>query len=392
MGAIASSSARTRLAIQPHRGARDRIRLMLEPPHYSSPLVPADSTEPAEQAEMDPCPPDRPTNLRARQLRLELGVDPLGQSVFWDSAKQLNAFVIATGSSGSGKTELLKLYAEAARKASLPVILVDVHGDLRSPRLSDYRIGRDYSLNPLEGPAGAPERTAWITAPIQEAADLGRLQSHALTLAVDKTLEQARVAHRRPTLLALKEAVRQSDGTRASVNGLSAALEELFEPSAFAGRELPIANLLCFGGHLNLTELSSRAQLLVVQALLAQIWAAVLVQGPAPAGRLRALLVLDEAARLKGSRLLERVVRECRKFGLGLIVASQLPDDLGEAVQANAGTAVALRLTGRKAQEQAAQLLDINRAQIAELSRPGDAWVRSGEGTARVQLSQPKGR
>lgn len=341
---------------------------------------------------MDPCPPDRPTNLRARQLRLELGVDPLGQSVFWDSAKQLNAFVIATGSSGSGKTELLKLYAEAARKASLPVILVDVHGDLRSPRLSDYRIGRDYSLNPLEGPAGAPERTAWITAPIQEAADLGRLQSHALTLAVDKTLEQARVAHRRPTLLALKEAVRQSDGTRASVNGLSAALEELFEPSAFAGRELPIANLLCFGGHLNLTELSSRAQLLVVQALLAQIWAAVLVQGPAPAGRLRALLVLDEAARLKGSRLLERVVRECRKFGLGLIVASQLPDDLGEAVQANAGTAVALRLTGRKAQEQAAQLLDINRAQIAELSRPGDAWVRSGEGTARVQLSQPKGR
>lgn len=388
-GAIA---ARRRLAIPIEQGARARLRNLIEPEPGDPPANPPPTARPEPTDDRDERPVDPPANHRSRILRLELGVKADGTALVWDSSLELNSFVIGVGSSGSGKTEMLKLYAQAARKASIPVILVDVHGDLKAPRLTDYRIGEEYSLNPMDGPAAVPDRAAWITAPIKEAAKLGHVQSHALTLAVTDTLKQAQLTHKRPTLAGLKEAVRNSQsGNRASIDGLSAVLDQLFEPSAFAGRELPIANLLCFGGHLNLTALSTRAQLLVVQSLLAQTWGALVAQGLVQPGRLRALLVLDEGARLKGSLLLDRVMRELRKFGLGICVASQLPENLSEEVRGNAGTAFVLPLAGQLAQRQAAELLggSATRRQVAELARPGEAWVRSAEGITKVQLHQP---
>ncbi len=44
------------------------------------------------------------------------------------------------------------------------------------------------------------------------------------------------------------------------------------------------------------------------------------------------LLILDEAWRVKDSPHLEPLVREGRAFGLGVIIASQYPDDLTDAI------------------------------------------------------------
>ena len=56
-----------------------------------------------------------------------------------------------------------------------------------------------------------------------------------------------------------------------------------------------------------------------------------LIRLPQPR-RLRRMLVLDEAWRVTNSEWLEPLMREGRAFGLGIIVATQYPNDLAEPV------------------------------------------------------------
>ena len=63
-----------------------------------------------------------------------------------------------------------------------------------------------------------------------------------------------------------------------------------------------------------------------------------------PANRIRLVVVLDEAHRLAKDLTLPRIMKEGRKFGVAVVVASQDIRDFHEQVLSNAGTKVVFRV------------------------------------------------
>ena len=86
-----------------------------------------------------------------------------------------------------------------------------------------------------------------------------------------------------------------------------------------------------------------------VQTCALPIWARNLSQG----GRHRPLLVVMEEAHiylndnLKGmaSKIVQRIVKEGRKYGIGAMIVSQRPSEISPTILSQCGTIFALRLT-----------------------------------------------
>ena len=93
-------------------------------------------------------------------------------------------------------------------------------------------------------------------------------------------------------------------------------------------------------------------------------------------------------ALLHGSEVLDLLFREARKFGLGMALASQLANDFGPALRANAGTIFTLRANSAQEVQRNAKELGINPNLVAKLSRPGQAIVRDASGIRGVQIER----
>ena len=120
-----------------------------------------------------------------------------------------------------------------------------------------------------------------------------------------------------------------------------------FRPS---GRKLTWPELLASSGQtciLQLKGLEHSLEKAVTEFLLWNLIGYVEALGPSP---LRCFVVLDEAHKLSfdaGSPV-ERILREGRKFGLGLILASQQPEDFSPVAFANTATKIIFQVGDEK--------------------------------------------
>jgi hypothetical protein len=119
-------------------------------------------------------------------------------------------------------------------------------------------------------------------------------------------------------------------------------------------------------------------------------------------GELRLAVVLDEAHRLARDVTLPKIMKEGRKYGVAVVVASQGVDDFHKDVLSNAGTKVAFRcnypqsrtvagfLRGRDGQDMSAALEQLAVGQ-AYVSTPEQATARKvfmfPDDTARAEVS-----
>jgi hypothetical protein len=76
--------------------------------------------------------------------------------------------------------------------------------------------------------------------------------------------------------------------------------------------------------------------------ILEKIYSAMLMKGVTK--QLRLMVVIDEAHKLCGDETIISLVKEARKYGLGLILSSQETRDFHPSVFANTGTLIALGL------------------------------------------------
>lgn len=341
--------------------------------------------------------------------RSEAGAD-LAKPVLWEPERETNAFMVVLGGSGSGKSELLKGLAVRAR-ASVPVVVLDFHGDLTGLGLPEHQAGRGgVSINPLAlssadpkfgGPG--PQAEAVLDAVRRAAPGFGRVQEVGLREAIAAAYGAAQLTEDpqtwvrpAPQLRDVREQVRTAlrDPSRRqdhrSLAGVLAAIDAAFADAAFRGEgELSIAQLLASGGHLDLSRLSRSAQVLAADALLRQVFGRLRAQGvAAPPARYRVLVIADEASLLKGAAVLDELFKEARKFGLALVLASQESGDFSASVRANAATLVALRTNSAKeAGEYARELSGVSGSQILRLSGPGAGYLRNHDGTRAFQAA-----
>lgn len=353
---------------------------------------------------------------RLRPILVALGWPRTGdgpdrtQVVTWEPERETNAFLLALGGSGSGKSELLKALALRAG-TSVPVVVLDFHGDLTGLQLPNYLAGRaGVSINPLAlvstdpqygGPV--PQTEAVIDAVRRAAPGFGRLQEVGLRDAILATYKAAHItddpaswSRAVPRLGDIREHIRAAlhDPARKldyrSLSGVLAAIDAAFSDAAFRGEgELPLTELLRAGGRLDLSRLSRSAQILAADSLLRQIFGRLRSQGVATQpGRYRVLVIADEASILKGAAILDELFKEARKFGLALVLASQESSDFSSAVRANAATLIALRTNSAKeAAEYSRELSRVSAAQILQLTGPGDGFLRNQAGTRRIQVA-----
>jgi hypothetical protein len=189
---------------------------------------------------------------------------------------------------------------------------------------------------------------------------------------------------------------RREGKDRASVLGLLAALDSLFGDPVFQARiALSPAALLKGRTRLDLTRLVREAQVLCCDTLVRWLFTFLVQQGPAPNRQARAVVLIDEAALLSGSDSLDACFREARKFGAGLVLASQLARDFSPVLRANAGTLVALRAGSSAEARENARELGIEPAKVAALQQPGEALVKDSAGLRSVRIApypfeQPK--
>lgn len=340
-------TARERRADEP---TQRPARVAALPPEEAPPA-------PAGQADTEAVVPvgqDQGERPRAR-LGVADGAYGAREDVFYDpqlpDAPLPNPHISITGETGSGKTQATKaILRDLMHHQGLPGLILDFKDDYSSVEYTDAEglTVQDASFgglpfNPLEPPI---DLRSGRVAPMNHIHQLGEIVRRVYRLG------DQQVFHLRE---AIKTAYEQH-GLRTSAFTPDAGLRwpafEAVRPiladddhGALLGRLSPIFDLGLFSDDSGSTigeMLDARVVVRLSQLPGDQVKNAVaeflllglynhLIRLPQPR-RLRRMLVLDEAWRVTNSEWLEPLMREGRAFGLGIIVATQYPNDLAEAV------------------------------------------------------------
>jgi hypothetical protein len=335
-----------------------------------------------------PEPADNTTNLLrmlqsldatpGRQTRLApilLGADAeTGEEVFWNpdpGRGAANPHVLILGESGFGKTyTIASLAAELAHENVVSVVFD--YGQGFSPTALprefaaatnplELHAGRDgVDINPLQifpadlhGPVNVAQRVADTFARVYKR--MGVQQHAVLRQAVLEVMADAGIVPNRPdswevdlpafgNIQAKLEAYANNPMNGHGRFAASAAshISTVFVFNTFrqTGQKLAWSDILQADNRAVIIQLKGLEQSLeraVTEFLLWNLIGFVESLGPGP---LRCFVILDEAHKLSfnpGSPV-EKLLREGRKFGLGLVLASQQPEDFSPVAFANTAT------------------------------------------------------
>ena len=304
-----------------------------------------------------------------------LGTDnDTNDTVFWNPHPEngsSNPHVLIVGETGSGKTYTAScLMAELAHQG-IPSIVFDYGQGFAAGQLpeefaahvqaTEFRLNQDgIAINPLQifsgdvhGPATVAQRVADTLRRIYPHVGV---QQHALIRrGVLEVFEDAGIHRRSPQTWTrpapgLKELERKLLGLAASVDvgvrrvAASAAshLSSLFLFDTFRSTGVPLAwSDLQQKPHqawiLQLGGMESSTERVTTEFLLWNLIRYFETIGPAG---LRCFVVLDEAHKLsfEPDSPVERLLREGRKFGVGVLLASQQPEDFSAVAFSNTAT------------------------------------------------------
>jgi hypothetical protein len=301
-------------------------------------------------------------------LSVLLGETEDGSPVWFRPGEQVNGSAIVLGSSGSGKTKTLQVLGKGVHDFGTTLLLLDYHGDVDLPGVPTVLLssGTDstYGLNPMELDTSNARRRgigdqyrALHEMIVQACPSLGHRQRRELLTSIEETYREAGFKEDDPASWNRPSPTfgRLFDKLASVGNdGLIAGVSQLFEHPIFQRTKyLPIEQILQGSTRLDLSELPDDVRLIVTQTLLRQSFRALRMRGPIPERpandkeRFRLFVMIDEAknAASKGDEkkdILNVLFTEARKFGLGMILASQMVDHFSTEVRANAATWIAL--------------------------------------------------
>jgi len=298
-------------------------------------------------------------------------------------------------------------------KQGVPALVLDFHGQFASP---DERFAQQVRPNVLNVAKGLPfspfecapdsHETDIITNSLEVAeifahvTNLGPIQQDTLYNALlnayrDKGFGQAGGDKPRPyeplEYPTLEEVLAQikSQGSARNADLILARCRSLLEMNLFRP-ETGETNLLAQIRHglvLDLHALLEGLQLAAGAFILRKIYKDMFRWGPTD--HLRLAIVLDEAHRLAKDITLPKIMKEGRKFGIVVIVASQELTDFHQGVIGNVGTKIVFRVNHPESRKvagllQASNGVDLPR-QISQLS-VGNAYVQTPEMFTAVKV------
>jgi hypothetical protein len=369
------------------------------------------------------------TTQVVKTLEIPLGVEVNSQApVSWTPGKQSNGFILVLGASGSGKTEALKVIGNGVAHYGVPVLVLDFHGDVIFPGLRSVLMSSGTSsvigINPMELDSKSAEETGLydqrktLRDMIRNAVPaLGHRQNAILREAIDEAYSDAgfddanpETWNRAPPTFADVEAILNewaADDTkrsqRSAIEGCSAAIQEIFEHPIFHRKEhVSVDEILSSNVRLDLSKLPDEVRYVTAETLLRKIFRTLRLMGPIPVQptddrqRFRIFVVIDEAKILSTGagdpdapdRILNLLFTEARKFGLGMILASQMSDHFGSEVKANAATWLVLKPMDMREAKKNAPNVQMDPEALTSLKGRGDGYLRdrSSARARRIQV------
>ncbi|MGP8441617.1 ATP-binding protein [Burkholderia vietnamiensis] len=350
------------------------------------------------------------------------------QPVAWAPGKQSNGFFLILGASGSGKTETLKVLGKGIADYGVPVLVLDFHGDVQFPGLRSVLLSSGTSsttgVNPMELDSQSAEETGLydqrkvIRDMIRNAVPaLGHRQGAILRDAIEEAYvsagfndsDPATWRNTPPTFADVQEILADwadddsRKSQRTSIEGCLAAVQEIFEHPIFQRREhVSVDEILSRNVRLDLSKLTDEVRYITAETLLRKIFRVLRLMGPIPVQpvddrqRFRLFVVIDEAKILSTGggdpdspeRILNQLFTEARKFGLGMVLASQMSDHFGSEVKANAASWLVLKPMDVKEAKKNAPNVHMEPDALTSLRGKGDGYLRdrSSPKARRIQV------
>jgi DNA phosphorothioation-dependent restriction protein DptH len=334
-----------------------------------------------------------------RQVEVVLGSAESGSRVTWRISTQGSPHAFVIGIPGQGKSVTTRKIIRDFASQGLPALVFDFHGDMaanppQGAEVLDAALGLPF--NPLEPDVGAGRPinvTAWeIAEVIGYVAKLGDIQRNH----VYKALVNAYMAHgwegttpgeEAPALAEFAAAV---EAVESGAKGKNARdrLRPFTDFGLFDEEASGHFHVLRQGRGL-VVDVSKigleEVQRFAASFLLRRVYREMFTWGQT--GELRLAVVLDEAHRLARDVTLPKIMKEGRKYGVAVVVASQSADDFHSDVLGNAGTKIVFRTNYPASKSVAGYLrgrsgLDLSQAierlgvGVAYVSTPDDATAR----------------
>jgi hypothetical protein len=337
-------------------------------------------------------------------------------AVIWKPGRQSNGFFLILGASGSGKTETLKVLGSAIAEAGIPVLVFDFHGDVILPNIQSVLLSSGSAstlgINPMELDATSAEESglydqrAALRNMIQRAVPvLGHRQSSILRDAFDEAYQRAGIrdddpgtwTKPSPTFREVQEILAdwaqddQRRSQRSAIEGCIAAVQELFDHPIFQrAKHISIEEMLTRSVRLDLSKLPDQIRFVATETLLRKLFRILRLRGPIPVQptgdrqRFRLFVVIDEAKILslgggerdRADNVLNELITEARKFGLGMILASQMSEHFSEEVRANAATWLVLKPMDVREAKKNAPNVQVDPEDLIHLTGRGDGYYR----------------
>jgi len=360
-----------------------------------------------------------------RKLEIPLARDIQNHDlIVWKPEKLMNGITLITGGSGSGKSETLRSLAAELNHKNIPLVVFDLHGDLdlELETISlDYR--GNHSINPLQltsyseidgGPIPkinelmlqfdyairnklSSTMKSWLRHLLNFAYEQhGIIQEHPAgwyndpptfkyLLELIKYPDEHIIASNQSKYIRLLESITNS--TKMAVeNRLTAILEH----PAFSGENsVKIEDIANNPVRILLKPLNTvDMQFLAADTIIRQLYAYQVSKGhiteeESRISKFRMFIMIDEVKILSGYRgkkddpyaILNRLATEARKFGMGMILASQIIGHFGRDIKSNAATKLILRTMDIDETKRCAKEFKLKIDELAKLSRPGEGYL-----------------
>lgn len=284
---------------------------------------------------------------------------------FWNPRKLVNPHLCVVGITGSGKSYFVKTFVtRASIVLGAHALILDWAGEyadwVRAAGGQVLQFG-EQGINLLDTGGATPHaRTRQVMESLEILTDISSFppQRRLTEEAIEKaylhkgfSLHKAAPKKKPPTLedvhrLLAKKSHRNSDSAEAAhrIKSLLLSSGKSFSQSTIPLEKL-LSGLVCVDLHsLPQESLRSLAGLAILQFVKEKMRSS---QYEAASSRPRLFVVCDEAWKIASDARSDvvSIVREGRKYGFSLIVASQNPTDVHSSIFANAGTVLAFRLT-----------------------------------------------